>query len=190
MTLNQKSNTKREVILEAASRLFYEQGYNQTGIQQILDEAGAAKGTFYSFFKSKELLGVAWLKNRHHVWNQWLRNAIDAESTPGSKILAAFDFLGDWMKGCNFRGCAFLNTLSETPEPDSPLRQQILEHKSELRDLFQTLTEEHHVSKTATEQGQVAAILFLLFEGTIIEMQNFRELWPLEAAKKQVQDLL
>ena len=190
MLKNQNSKTKREAILEVASRLFYEQGYNQTGIQQILNEAGAAKGTFYTFFKSKEMLGVAWLKNRHFTWNQWLRDAIDSESTAGAKILAAFDFMGDWMSECDYRGCAFLNTLSETPEPNSPLRQQILEHKSELRELFQMLVVEHHAGKSEPEQKHVSAILFLLFEGTIVELQNFRELWPLEAAKKQAQTLL
>ena len=167
MLTNQKNKTKRDAILEVASRLFYEQGYNQTGIQQILNEANAAKGTFYNFFKSKETLGVAWLKERHFVWNEWLRSAVNSESTPGAKILAAFDFLGEWMRSCDYRGCAFLNTLSETPEPASPLRQLILEHKSELRELFQTLTNEHHAEKSESEQKQIATIFFLLFDGSI-----------------------
>jgi hypothetical protein len=94
------------------------------------------------------------------------------------------------MKECDYRGCAFLNTLSETPEPGSPMRRQILEHKNELRELFHMLIVEHYAKKSESEQKQIAAILFLLFEGTIIELQNFRELWPLVAAKKQVQILL
>ncbi len=190
MKANQERRTKRDDIMEVASKLFYEQGYNQTGIQQILQEADAAKGTFYGFFKSKEELGVAWLKERHITWNGWLHAAIDNKTTPRAKILAAFDFLGEWMQKCDFRGCAFLNTLSETPEPDSPLRAQITQHKTELHELFQSLVNEHHAALPKAKRDQIAATIFLLFEGSIVHLQNFRQEWPLVAAKKQVLNLL
>jgi hypothetical protein len=64
--------SKRDELLEIASRLFYEQGYHRTGVKQIIDEAGIAKGTFYSHFKSKEDLAVAWLKLRHTSWNSMM----------------------------------------------------------------------------------------------------------------------
>jgi AcrR family transcriptional regulator len=34
--------TAKEKLLEVASDLFYRQGYNATGIQQIIDEAGVS----------------------------------------------------------------------------------------------------------------------------------------------------
>ena len=46
----------RDRILEAAMRLFYEQGYNATGIATILREAGVNSGSLYHFFPSKEAL--------------------------------------------------------------------------------------------------------------------------------------
>ena len=48
-------------ILETASRLFFRQGYTQTGINQLIDESGVAKRTFYRHFASKEALGMAYL---------------------------------------------------------------------------------------------------------------------------------
>ncbi|HKK17758.1 MAG TPA: TetR/AcrR family transcriptional regulator [Opitutales bacterium] len=190
MNAKKKEATKREAILEAASRLFYEKGYNQTGIQQILKESGAARGTFYSFYKSKEELGVAWLKARHTTWNGWLHEAITSSRSPRGKILAAFDFLGEWMASCDYRGCAFLNTLSETPEPESPLRNQIVAHKEELYELFQSLVDEHHHTASPARRKQIGTSIFLLFEGSIIHLQNFRQSWPLEGARKQVEELL
>lgn len=182
--------TKKDDILEVASRLFYEQGYNQTGIQQIIQEAGAAKGTFYTFFKSKEELGVAWLKARHFTWNRWLHDFVAPKKTAGEKITAAFDFLGKWMQDCDFRGCAFLNTLGETPHQDSPLRLEISQHKRELHEFFRQLVDAHHANKSEADRAQTAATLFLLFEGTLIHLQNFREDWPLLAAKAQVRSML
>ena len=190
MNEKKKEATKRVAILEAASRLFYEKGYNQTGIQEILKDSGAARGTFYSFYKSKEELGVAWLKARHTTWNGWLHEAIASARSPRGKILAAFDFLGEWMSGCDYRGCAFLNTLSETPAPESPLRQQIVAHKEELYELFQTLVDEHHSALSAARRKQIGTSIFLLFEGSIIHLQNFRQSWPLDGARRQVEELL
>ena len=65
MPRKSNSSPKREELIEIASRLFYEQGYGATGIKQVIEEAGIAKGTFYSHFRSKEDLGLEWLKLRH-----------------------------------------------------------------------------------------------------------------------------
>lgn len=47
------SNNVRENILSTAADLFYKQGYNSTGINQIIDEADIARGSLYNHFKSK-----------------------------------------------------------------------------------------------------------------------------------------
>ena len=62
----QKSRTlsSRERIIATANELFYRQGYHQTGINQIIEESGVAKATFYSNFKSKEELCVEYLRER------------------------------------------------------------------------------------------------------------------------------
>jgi AcrR family transcriptional regulator len=46
--------TTKEQILETAKMLFFQDGYEHTAIQKIIDEIQIAKGTFYHHFKSKE----------------------------------------------------------------------------------------------------------------------------------------
>lgn len=46
-------NSKKQKITNAAYKLFINQGYNSSSIQDILDEAGVSKGTFYNYFSSK-----------------------------------------------------------------------------------------------------------------------------------------
>lgn len=46
-------NRKKQNIIDAAYSLFISKGYNSTSIQDILDEAGISKGTFYNYFTSK-----------------------------------------------------------------------------------------------------------------------------------------
>lgn len=46
-------NSKKQKITNAAYHLFINKGYNASSIQDILDEAGVSKGTFYNYFTSK-----------------------------------------------------------------------------------------------------------------------------------------
>lgn len=45
---------RRNEILDVSERLFFTKGYSQTTVQDILNEVGLAKGTFYYYFKSKD----------------------------------------------------------------------------------------------------------------------------------------
>lgn len=51
-----KKDATKELILIEASKLFSSQGYEKTTLDQILENANIAKGTFYYHFKSKEQL--------------------------------------------------------------------------------------------------------------------------------------
>ena len=46
-------STKKKIV-SAAWRLFYEQGYNGTTIDDIVSESGTSKGSFYHYFSSKD----------------------------------------------------------------------------------------------------------------------------------------
>lgn len=51
---NQKKTKSR--IVSAAWKLFYEQGYEDTTIEEIIDESGTSKGSFYHYFEGKDAL--------------------------------------------------------------------------------------------------------------------------------------
>ena len=48
-------NTKGKII-SAAWKLFYEQGYEDTTVEDILELSGTSKGTFYHYFEGKDAL--------------------------------------------------------------------------------------------------------------------------------------
>lgn len=50
----EKNNDKYHRILEAAVKIFAEQGFFQSTISQIAKEAGVADGTIYLYFKNKD----------------------------------------------------------------------------------------------------------------------------------------
>jgi TetR/AcrR family transcriptional repressor of nem operon len=48
----------KQRILKAGARLVHEKGFNDTGLQEILDAAQVPKGSFYYYFKNKEDFGL------------------------------------------------------------------------------------------------------------------------------------
>jgi len=54
MRIVKEHDERRNEILDAAEKLFYEKGYDKCTISDILETVGIAKGTFYYYFKSKE----------------------------------------------------------------------------------------------------------------------------------------
>lgn len=48
-------NTRGRII-EAAWRLFYDRGYEQTTVDEIIEESGTSKGSFYHYFDGKDAL--------------------------------------------------------------------------------------------------------------------------------------
>ena len=53
MGITEQKNEKENRLLETAFKLFTEKGMKSTSIQDIVDNAKVAKGTFYLYFKDK-----------------------------------------------------------------------------------------------------------------------------------------
>ena len=52
-----KSNRNtRSRIVNAAWQLFYEQGYDDTTVEEIIEESGTSRGSFYHYFEGKDAL--------------------------------------------------------------------------------------------------------------------------------------
>ena len=49
-----KGERRKQELLGIAYRLFLSRGYENTSVDDIIDEAGIAKGTYYYYFESKE----------------------------------------------------------------------------------------------------------------------------------------
>src|SRR5690349_9698080 len=49
----ERTDKKREEILDASERIFAEKGYHETGIADIAADLGMGHGTFYRYFKNK-----------------------------------------------------------------------------------------------------------------------------------------
>lgn len=180
--MKQKSSDPRQRLLDTATDLFYRQGYHATGINQVLQEAGVARASLYLHFASKEALLAAFLEFRHNYWFDALKSFTEKHSKPKEKIIAAFDFLLDINEKENYRGCAFLNILSEITEQDGEALRIIRDHKKDLRAYFSAILNK--------EKQLLQDHVYLLFESAMVESQLYANQWPVQEARKMVAELL
>lgn len=154
----------RERVLKTASKLFIEQGFNSTGVNQIIKESNVAKASFYDHFKSKDLLGVEYLNKRHIEWFNGLTDFVSSYDKPEEKILSAFEYLKYMNEQENFGGCVFLNMLSELKYENKTSYEIIKNHKMDLQAFFEEIIKDEHKS----------FIIYMLFESCLVESQVYR----------------
>jgi len=177
----------KERIIETASKLFYFQGYNQTGINQIIEEAGVAKASMYQHFRSKEDIAVAYLIARHKMWMDKLEACVSKNNE--GKIIGCFDYLIEWLREVNFRGCGWQNIITDIPSGHDKIKDQAIYHKNELRQWIQKeLSKEDNIS--TDEANEIGDQVLILIEGAIILSQIQKNEWPIIAAKKACKKLL
>jgi AcrR family transcriptional regulator len=187
----QNSIPPKDRILTTAYNLFYTQGYNATGINQILEEANVAKASLYKHFGSKEDLGVEYIKKVREDWFKSFEKFISQKENAFEKILASFDFLEINMISNDFQGCRFLNLLSDINASSSRMQFQIVEHKTKLRNQFKELVEDYTVSNNLSlSMPNIDDAIYLLFEAAIIESKVYKNIWPIQTAKKTAHNFL
>lgn len=170
----------RERILNTAMVLFHRQGYNNTGINQIIEEAEVSKASFYQHYKSKDDLCIEFLNKRYDYWISELEKFTAETETIQEKFQKSFDFLIDMNEREDFRGCSFLNILSEIPADKEEIHKVIRHHKYKLRECF----------NEDIQNDMISAHIYLLFESSILTSQLYRSNELIEKSKVIVQDLL
>ncbi|ALX93975.1 TetR/AcrR family transcriptional regulator [Serratia sp. JSRIV001] len=109
---------RRAEILQAASELFQEIGYESTSVDSIVRSAGIAKGTFYYYFKSKDEVLAA------------LAQQLCAEMVTRSQIIA-----DDPQLGAIEKFCAIIASQNQTVEAGQALVEDL--HRPENRALHE-----------------------------------------------------
>jgi AcrR family transcriptional regulator len=149
--------------MRTATEVFYAKGIHSVGIEEIVDRAQITRSTLYRHFPSKEDLVVAYLE----AASQYERGAITSLLTdglaPDDAVRAVAQAIVGQIKNPVFRGCAFLNAAAEYPDPDHPVRQAILDHRTWFSELVHTLF------RSVSEKGssKSAELFVLLRDGAM-----------------------
>ncbi len=159
----------RDRLLHTAHALFYRDGIRATGIDRVIAESGVTKVTFYRHFPSKNALICAYLEYRHAGWVAWFSDALQRHGKTlrqgAHRVHALAPALAEWLGSEHFRGCAFINSVSELGETVPEVVEIARRHKLEMTALLATLL------PVSAQQTQDAQALTLVVEGAIVRVQ-------------------
>jgi len=180
-----KESAARTRILDVASRLFYEQGYNSTGINQIIDEAEIARASLYNHFPSKRDLLSAYIHRAENAWFDELETFVAGIKDPKLKLLAFFDYRIARQAKSNYGGCQFTKIGAELPKDDLPAFALIDHQKNRLKEYITLLIKEIKPGKNPIlSEEMLIETIFLLFEGATVNASIAKSPDPLKQAKK------
>lgn len=158
--------SKRDVLLETATRLFTENGFRTTGISEILASARVAKGTLYQHFESKDALIEAVLRRMGEQYRaRFMEGVEQAADTPRGRLLAIFRVQERmaWARE-GYCGCPFTRVAGEFADRSHPVHRVAALNKRLVTGYIRDLA----AQAGAAEPDRLAAQLTMLLEGAAV----------------------
>jgi AcrR family transcriptional regulator len=100
-----KGEANRKLIINAANKLFYEKGYNQTAFSEVAEVSRIPKGNFYYYFKSKDELLEAVIDDRLNGIRQMLKEWDREYPEPRQRLLRYAEIPLNELDGVVRYGC-------------------------------------------------------------------------------------
>ena len=176
----------RERLLQAADRLFYEEGVYSVGVDRILKESDVARASLYSTYGSKDQLLRAYLQNRSHGWQALVAETLPTRwGTARDRIVGIFEMLTEWFEAPGYHGCPFINASAEAGS-NLAIQDVRDEHRAWVRALFTGLARD----AGARDPEALSAQLVLLYDGSMAGAQLDRSAEPGRAARSAASTLL
>ena len=166
----------KERLMEAAMDLMWQNSYGAASVDAICERAGAKKGSFYYFFKSKSELAAAALEA------DWKKKRVEMDSifsptvSPLERFDRYFDFVYDRLaevqKKCgSILGCPFMSVGSEVSTQDQIVREAIDRIMDRKLQFFVSAVRDaaSEGSIETTDPVAKAQALFSSYQGTIAQ---------------------
>ena len=187
----------KERLTDAAMDLIWENSYRATSVDAICERAGAKKGSFYYFFKSKADLAAAALEADWKKKKAEMDTVFSATVPPLERFERYFEFVHDHLaeiqKKCgSILGCPLLTVGSEVSTQDEMLREKVQEILDRKVRYFESAIRDAHSQGliVAPDAKAKAKGLFACYQGTLAQARIENNLEPLRDFKQVARDFL
>jgi TetR/AcrR family transcriptional repressor of nem operon len=187
----------KERLMDAAMDLMWRNSYGSMSVDAICEQAGAKKGSFYYFFKSKSELATAALEAE---WNKKKTdmNAIFSPTVPPlERFDRYFDYVHDRLaevqKKCgSILGCPFISVGSEVSTQDQAVRGAIDRIMDDKLNYFISAVRDGAAQGliTGPDPEAKARALFACYQGTIAQARIQNDVELLREFKSVARDVL
>jgi TetR/AcrR family transcriptional repressor of nem operon len=178
-----KPNT-RDNLVQAGLKMIHEEGYSASGIQGIVEKANVPKGSFYTYFASKEAFGTEVIDAYSARGQAKLREFLcNPDVAPLTRLEAYFDDRIAAFRASNFaRGCLMGNFSAETADHSAPIRDHLVKHFRAWSSQFEACISEAQKQGTISSRlpaSQLADFIFNSWEGALLRMRAEKSDAPL-----------
>jgi TetR/AcrR family transcriptional repressor of lmrAB and yxaGH operons len=180
----------RDRLIRTTSRLLRTQGYGATGLNQVMAEADAPKGSMYFHFPGgKEELAAAAIDRFAAAVSRGIAKGLETHDTVADAIAAFFDQEIARLERTEFaEGCAVATVALDAAASHDLLATTT---GDAFRSWTTQLSEALEAEGRSAEEARRAAILFLAaFEGALVMAKAQRSIEPMVAMRDVVHDLL
>lgn len=176
----------RERLLDLGSELINTQGYNNTGINAIVQAAGVPKGSFYYYFASKEDFGLAVIDRFDAHYRHKLDTALNRPKVPPLDRLRGYLETGmaDMINADFGSGCLIGNLGQELAGRHPAFRERLDQVFSGWVSRFAACLDEAHQRgdiALSTDSRRLAEFLLSGWEGALLRAKVTHNTAPLQA---------
>jgi TetR/AcrR family transcriptional repressor of nem operon len=166
----------KEKVLEAASEIFKQKGYNGTSIDEILKATGLSRSSLYDSFKDKHSLYLEALEFYRVRETQAYESLAEKKLNGFQKVELLFkEVVNHLVNNPNDNGCLMVNAAAEMSKHCEKTNQVICNNKENVQDLFAswlTDAEESHVIKLSKPAKAYSPFLFNALCGLKVMSQS------------------
>ncbi|MGE8585986.1 MAG: TetR/AcrR family transcriptional regulator [Agrobacterium tumefaciens] len=152
-----QAEENRETVINVASRLFREHGFDGIGLKDLMKGAGLTQGGFYKQFASKDdLAAQASRRAMESATRRWSEAAADS-SDPLEAVMAFY--LSKDHRGEKAEGCPLVALGSDATRQSEEVRRPF---EDGIRAHFEVLNELLDDTRSPNPSGKAMAILSLM----------------------------
>ncbi|AKC09727.1 MULTISPECIES: TetR/AcrR family transcriptional regulator [Rhizobium/Agrobacterium group] len=152
-----QAEENRETVINVASRLFREHGFDGIGLKDLMKGAGLTQGGFYKQFASKDdLAAQASRRAMESATRRWSEAAADS-SDPLEAVMAFY--LSKDHRGEKAEGCPLVALGSDATRQSEEVRRPF---EDGIRAHFEVLNELLDDTRSSNPSGKAMAILSLM----------------------------
>lgn len=174
--------TKRR-LLEAGLALLLRYGYSGLGVQDVLEQTGIPKGSFYHHFESKEDMALQAVDLYTSLGHELLDRCLDPDGrTALARLRTFFEQLADFYETQGYLGCLLGALGQELSGASEAFRRKIEECIGSLSARIAECLEEARRTgelPARTDTRQLADILLNAWEGAALRSRLRRSPQPL-----------
>jgi TetR/AcrR family transcriptional repressor of nem operon len=179
------THSTKQRLIDAGLRMLLEHGYNDLGIQALLEDTKIPKGSFYHHFRDKEDFALevidAYMAQVHVVLDDCLQ---DRRRPPLPRVLHFFELTQQKYRAEGYMGCLMGGLGQELSGVSETFRRKIEECFSSIsRRLAACLEEARHSGQIPQDANvqQMADVLVDCWEGAALRSRIRRNATPLSA---------